>query len=97
MPWTHIDNQLRKFAPYLRDEFGITPPESNSLATTIATEIEAISEDWQAILAADAIPASRRLEELQAFQMFGDIVASSEVHPSVVRAQVVYQNYLSLP
>ena len=26
--------------------------------------------------------------------MFADIVGSNEVHPSVVRAQVVYQNYL---
>ncbi|MCC5847879.1 MAG: hypothetical protein JJU29_07270 [Verrucomicrobia bacterium] len=95
MSWSHIDEQMRSFAPFLRDQFGITPPQSNHLASEIAAEIRMLPrETLDSITEADPISATARLEELRGFQMFMDIVQAFESHPSVTRAQVINQNYV---
>ena len=95
MHWSYIDEQMRSFAPFLRDQFGITPPQSNHLASQIANEIRSLpKETLDTIAAADPVGAHARLEELKGFQMFMDIVGSADPHPAVVRAQVITQNYI---
>jgi hypothetical protein len=95
MPWSHIDQQMRSFAPYLRDQFGITPPQSNHLASHIAGEIRKLPRgDLHSIAEADPVGAHARLDELKGFQMFMDIVRAVDPHPAVIRAQVVTQNYI---
>jgi hypothetical protein len=72
------------------------PPESNQLATTIAREVAALSDEAkERAREASKIPVKIRIEELVAFQGWMDFVhAITEPHPVVVRAQVVYQNYV---
>ena len=86
---------MRSFAPYLRDQFGITPPQSNRLGSEIADEIRRLpKEELNSIAAADPIGAQARFDELRGFQMFMDIVHAVEPHPAVIRAQVITQNYI---
>ena len=86
---------MRSFAPYLRDQFGITPPQSNHLASEIADEIQKLPrEELNSVAGADPVGAQARLDELKGFQMFMDIVHAVEPHPAVIRAQVVNQNYI---
>ncbi len=95
MSWSHIDQQMCSFAPYLRDQFGITPPQSNHIASEIANEIRGLPKDTlDSIAAADPVGAQARLEELRGFQMFMDFVHAVESHPAVIRAQVITQNYI---
>jgi hypothetical protein len=95
MPWTHINQQMRSFAPYLRDQLEITTRQSNHLASEIASEIRKLSEEeLNSIAALDPVGTYTRLDELKSFQMFMDIVHSIEPHPAVTRAQVVTQNYI---
>jgi hypothetical protein len=95
MSWSHIDEQMRSFAPFLRDQFGITPPQSNNLATEIANEIRRLpKETLDSVAADDPVGAHARLEELRGFQMFMDIVSAVDPHPAVIRAQVITQNYI---
>jgi hypothetical protein len=90
MHWSYIDEQMRSFAPFLRDQFGITPPQSNHLASQIANEIRSLpKETLDTIAAADPVGAHARLEELKGFQMFMDLVGSVDPHPAVVRAQLL--------
>ena len=95
MSWSHIDQQMRSFAPYLRDQFRITPPQSNHLASAIAGEIRKLPrEELSSIAEADPVGVNARLDELKGFQMFMDIVHAVEPHPALTRAQVVTQNYI---
>ena len=92
----HLDKQMQKWSTRLRDDLRIGPPESNQLATTITKEVAALSEDAkQRVKEATPIRPEIRIEELAAFQGWMDLVhATSEPPPVVVRAQVVYQNYI---
>jgi hypothetical protein len=95
MSWSHIDEQMRSFAPFLWDQFGITPQQSNNLATEIANEIRSLpKETLESVAADDPVGAHARLEELRGFQMFMDIVSTVDPHPAVIRAQVITQNYI---
>ena len=86
---------MRSFTPYLRDQFGITPPQSNHLASEIAVEIQKLPRvELSSVAGADPVGARARLDELKGFQMFMDIVHAVEPHPAVIRAQVVNQNYI---
>ena len=91
-----LDEQMQQWSPRLRDDLKIDPPESNQLASTIGNEVAALSEDTkQRVKEASQIPLKTRIEELVAFQGWMDLVhAASEPHPVIVRAQVVYQNYI---
>ena len=93
---THLDRQMQQWSTRLRDDLRIGPPESNQLATTIAKEVAALSDNAKLRIGeASRIPLKIRIEELVAFQGWMDFIrAMSEPHPVVVRAQVVYQNYI---
>ncbi|HDR16621.1 MAG TPA: hypothetical protein ENN79_14290, partial [Desulfobacteraceae bacterium] len=51
--WTKLDEQMRAFSPFLRDEFKIGPPESNALASALARDINALPRDALQSLLAD--------------------------------------------
>ena len=91
-----LNKQMQQWSSRLRDDLRIGPPESNQLASTIGNEVAALSEDTkQRVKEASQIPLKTRIEELVAFQGWMDLVhAASEPHPVIVRAQVVYQNYI---
>src|SRR5437899_1340677 len=94
----HLDKQMRQWSTRLRDDLRIGPPESNQLATTITREVAALSDEAKKrAREASQIPLRIRIEELVAFQGGMDHVHSrTEPHPVVVRAQVVYQNYICI-
>jgi hypothetical protein len=91
-----LDKQMQQWSTRLRDDLKIGPPESNQLATTITKEVVALPEAAkQRLREVSQIPLKIRIEELLAFQGWMDLVhATSEPPPVVVRAQVVYQNYI---
>lgn len=91
----HLDRQMQTWYTRLRDDLKIGPPESNQLATTIAKEVASLSEEVkQRVRDASQIPLATRIEELVAFQGFMDHIRELGGSPVVVRAQVVYQNYI---
>jgi hypothetical protein len=92
----HLDQQMQQWSTRLWDDLRIGPPESNQLATTIAREVAALSnEARQRARETSQIPPTVRIEELVAFQGYMELVHSAtEPLPVVVRAQVVYQNYI---
>jgi hypothetical protein len=91
----HLDRQMQAWSTRLRDDLKIGPPESNQLAMTIAKEVAALSEEAKKrVRDASQIPLATRIEELVGFQRFMDHVRERGGLPEVVRAQVVYQNYI---
>ncbi len=93
--WSHLDNQLRAYGPLFRDELGILTPDSEHLATAIASELRALpSPELKSLVIDDPILTNTRLEELKAFQSWMEIVHTSPPHPAVTRAQVITQNYV---
>lgn len=93
--WTILDNQMRSYSPFLRDEFRITAPESNVLASTLAAEINALPEETlHTLLSAETVQPRDRLDELVGCQSFMDLAHATPGHPGLTRAQVITQNYI---
>jgi hypothetical protein len=91
----YLNEQMRQWSSRLRDDLEILPPASNRLASAISVEVAGLSgEAKQRIRDTSPIPLEARIEELQAFQGWMDLVRQSEPHPVVVRAQVITQNYI---
>ncbi len=91
----HLDDQMKQWSSRLRDDLSILPPESNRLASAIASEVGSLSsEAKQRVKDASLVPLAARIEELRAFQGWMDLVHGSNPHPVVVRAQVITQNYI---
>jgi hypothetical protein len=91
----YLDKQMQQWSTRLRDDLKIGPPESNQLATTIAKEVAALSDDAkQRVKDTSQIPLMTRIEELVGFQGFMDHVGVTEPRAVLIRAQVVYQNYI---
>jgi hypothetical protein len=96
--WSKLDDIMRKFSPRLRDDLGLTPPASNSLASTIASEVQALPHEvLHAIRDEDIVGLQRRVDELVAFERFMDFVnqvqKQSGIVPPLTRAQVTCQLY----
>lgn len=93
--WAHLDSQMRAYSSFFRDEFQIAAPQSNSIATSMAQEIRNLDTHIvQEVHMSDAVGIQSRLNELVGFQTWMDIVHSSHVHPAVIRAQIIVQNYV---
>jgi len=92
----HLDAQLADFRIQLKTKVGIEGDIADKLATTVAAELRFLPVEAKSeILQATPVAATARWSELTAFQAFMDqIAAARKVHPAVVRAQVVYQNYV---
>lgn len=94
--WTTLDQQMKLYSPFLRDELRIGPVESNALATTLAQEIMAIPKgEIRPLVSGDTMMLSDRINELVAFQSFMDLAHANPGHPGLARAQVITQNYIS--
>ncbi|MFZ0607352.1 MAG: hypothetical protein WAM75_06720 [Xanthobacteraceae bacterium] len=96
MTWTKLDQQMTTWAPRLVSEVKISEDDSRKLGTKVASEVRFLSVEAKTeISAASPVPLRDRLQELQAFQGWMDIIAkSSNASPFAIRAQVITQNYL---
>lgn len=91
----YLNEQMRRWSSRLRDDLMILPPASNRLASAISVEVAGLSaEAKQRIRDTSLIPLETRIEELQAFQGWMELVRQSDLLPVVVRAQVITQNYI---
>jgi len=89
---------MRQFSPRLRDDLGLTPPASNCLAFTIASEVQILPhETLRHIQVDDVVGLKRRLDELVAFERFMDFASQVQATPGrlapLTRAQVTCQLY----
>jgi hypothetical protein len=90
-----VDEQMRHWSARLRDGLKIVPPESDALASSIASEVQGLSfEAKDRVRAASLVPLEARLEELIAFQKWMDLAHGLKPHPAVVRAQVITELYV---
>lgn len=98
LSWDKLDTIMQKYSPRLRDDLGLTPPASNHLATTIASEVLTLPHDALcAIRDQDCVGLQRRIDELVAFEGFMDLAtkiqSTSGSYGPLTRAQVAYQLY----
>jgi hypothetical protein len=96
--WTKLDDIMRRYSPRLRDDLDLTPPASNRLASTIASEVRSLPHEvLRVIRDEDVVGLKRRLDELVAFERFmdfaGQVQATSGSVPPLTRAQVTCQLY----
>jgi hypothetical protein len=97
--WNKLDGIMRQFSPRLREDLGLTPEASYSLASTIASEVLALPREvLREIRDGDVVGLHRRIEELTAFEWFmdfaGQVHETSGNNASLTRAQVVCQLYI---
>lgn len=93
MNWDHLDRQMRRWGPRLRDDLRISPAASDALATAIFREVGGLPLETLALLrSATPVPVKARIDELIAFQQFMDQDPSD---PVSTRAKVIVQNYFS--
>jgi hypothetical protein len=91
----YLDIQMQAWSKRLISELKIKEEETQKLASIIASEVRWLStEAKNEICKASPVDIKHRYEELLAFQNWMDIVHKSEMHPAVVRAQVIVQNYI---
>ena len=96
MTWPQLDEQMAAWSTRLVSEVKVSDADSRKLATIIASEVRFLSVASKAeITASSPVRLADRLQELQAFQGWMDIVRRSASSPFVVRAQVITQNYIS--
>ena len=90
-----LNQQMTKWATRPRDDLRIVPPASNRLASTIESEIDGLDSITRKGLVGDHVEIRDRMDELLAFQAWSDLASKfSELHPAVVRAHVIVQNYM---
>lgn len=92
----HLNAQMRRWAPRLRDDLRISIEAGNALATSIREDVSALPQTVRAeALVSSTVPLRRRLDEISAFQAFMDALQTSrDPSPGLVRAQVIVQNYV---
>jgi hypothetical protein len=96
MTWTQLDEQMAAWSTRLVSDVKVSDADSRKLAAIIASEVRFLpSAEKKAILDASPVRLGDRLQELQAFQGWMDIIPTFAPSPFVVRAQVITQNYIS--
>jgi hypothetical protein len=79
----------------LKSELKINDENSRKLATAIAADVRFLPAEVKAeIRVASPVPLKDRVQELQAFQGWMDVVRNSTPSSYLVRAQVLTQNYI---
>jgi hypothetical protein len=79
----------------LISDLKISEEDCRKLATKVSSDVRFLPTGAKAEIAtASPVRPSDRLQELQAFQGWMDIVRQSKVSPFVIRAQVITQNYI---
>lgn len=96
--WVKLDGIMRRYSPRLLDDLGLTPPASNSLASILASEVQALPREvLLSIRDEDVVGLQRRIDELVAFEAFMEFASraqkSSGRFAPLTRAQVVCQLY----
>lgn len=87
-----LDRQLQRFSPRLRDDLGLTPAESQAVASSVAVDLRSV--DHAVLDGDDQVDFLSRYEEVLAFQGFMEATAPVESSPFVARARVLVQNYV---
>jgi len=92
--WNRVDTQLSRWSRKLTHDLGITAAHSRRLATVIASEVCALPQSSKArLLAAGKVPLQDRLAEIRAFDAWMGVASGAGIR-SLVRAQVITQNYI---
>lgn len=94
--WDFLDNQMKEWATFFLNDVKISKEKTNRISSNIAEEISQIqtkSKKEIMALISNPIPIQKRLEELEAFQGWMDLIHNSK-SPLIVRAQVIVQNYI---
>lgn len=95
MSWTDLDQQMASWASRLIDEVKVSDEHSRKLATSIAGEIRFLPPEAKVeITSASPVQLELRIQELQAFQGWMDLIRQSKSSPFMTRAQVITQNYV---
>ena len=90
-----LDKQMIQWGTKLRDDIKILPKFTNTLATTITSEITVLSdESKRSITASSPIDIAKRKEELIAFQGWMDFARVVQNIPFVTRAQIITEIYI---
>jgi hypothetical protein len=90
-----LDRQLACWANRLVNELGIEASAAAELGSSIAREVAALDQQVRLRLReSQPVRIADRLAELIAFQGFMDSVHATAAPPTVVRAQVIVQNYV---
>lgn len=91
----NLDKQLEVWSERLQKDLKIKPEDTSKIATTIAKEVRWLTiEQKNEIRNASPVNIEKRYEELIAFQAWMDIANNSKIHPAVIRAQIIVQNYI---
>jgi hypothetical protein len=95
MTWDHLDKQMAAWSGRLQTELRVSSEDSGKLATTIAASVRFLPAAAK-IQLMDASPVllRDRLNELQAFQGWMELVGETSPSPFITRAQVITQNYI---
>lgn len=95
MTWDRLDNQMAVWSERLKSELKINAEDSRKLATAIAADVRFLpAEVKEEIKTASPVSLNDRLQELQAFQVWMDLIGNPTSSPYIVRAQVLTQNYI---
>jgi hypothetical protein len=90
-----LNRQLAVHRKRLLRDVGLTADEASKVATLVASDIRFLSPAAKAeIKAASPVQISARIDELLVFQAWMDLTHSLPKHPTIVRAQVIVQNYV---
>lgn len=90
-----LNRQLAVHRKRLLTDVGLTADEASKVATLVASDIRFLSPDAKAeIKAASPVQIAARIDELLVFQAWMDLAHSLPKHPTIVRAQLIVQNYI---
>ena len=90
-----LNRQLAVHSNRLLRDVGLTDDEASKVATLVAREIHGLSPDAKGrIEEASPVPISARWDELIVFQAWMDLDRSRPKHRTIVRTQVLIQNYI---
>jgi hypothetical protein len=90
-----LNRQLAVHRKRLLKEVGLTADEAANVASLVASDIHLLSPDAKAeIKTASPVPISARINELLVFQAWMDLDRSRPKHPTIVRTQILVQNYI---
>ena len=96
MNYGHLDRQLAQFSDQLVARASLNTEEARKVGTSIAAETRFLEPNARSsIFAASPVPLQERINELSALQTFMKTAARIQNDPSVTRAHVVVQNYIS--
>ena len=96
MNYGHLDRQLAQFSDQLVACASLNTEEARKVGTLIAAETRFLEPTARSsIFAASPVPLQERINELSALQTFMETATRIRNDPSVTRAHMVVQNYIS--